>query len=134
MTDYITTSGTIHWDRAEPFIWLLSEYENEVFKNRIDQIKDKRKRPKIVSVTEDTVVENERELVRSNIITQNNFKDKLFQKKIAKVDKLKIKGDSKKYKRYLLTKIFKEDDSNLPKYKKIERATILAKLKVARQK
>ena len=36
MPDYITESGTIHWDRAEPFIWLLAEHENEVFKNRID--------------------------------------------------------------------------------------------------
>jgi 5'-3' exonuclease len=36
MSNYITESGTIHWDRAEPFIWLLSEHENEVFKNRID--------------------------------------------------------------------------------------------------
>jgi 5'-3' exonuclease len=78
MSDYITDSGTIHWDRAEPFIWLLSEYENDVFKSRIDQIKDKRKRPKIVSVTEDSLVDNERELVRSNLTTQNSFKDKLF--------------------------------------------------------
>ena len=30
--------------------------------------------------------------------------------------------------------MFREDDQNLPKYKKIERATILAKLKVARQR
>ena len=29
--------------------------------------------------------------------------------------------------------MFREDDQNLPKYKKIERATILAKLKLARQ-
>jgi 5'-3' exonuclease len=36
MQGYITDSGTIHWDRAEPFIWLLAEHENEVFKNRID--------------------------------------------------------------------------------------------------
>lgn len=78
MSDYITDSGTIHWDRAEPFIWLLAEYENDVFKNRLDQIKEKRKRPKMVTVTEDSVVENERELVRNNLTTQNSFKDKLF--------------------------------------------------------
>ena len=57
----------------------------------------------------------------------------MFQKKVAKVEKLKIKGETKKYKRYLLTKMFREDDSNLPKYKKIERATILAKLKLTRK-
>ena len=78
MSDYITDSGTIHWDRAEPFIWLLAEHENDVFKNRLDQIKEKRKRPKMVTVTEDSVVENERELVRNNLTTQNSFKDKLF--------------------------------------------------------
>ena len=71
--------------------------------------------------------------MRSNFNTQNNFKDKLFQKKVAKVEKLKIKGDTKKYKRYLLTKMFKEDVSNLPRYKKIERDTILAKIKLARK-
>lgn len=38
MNNYITDSGTIHWDRAEPFIWLLGEHEQEVFRNRIDQI------------------------------------------------------------------------------------------------
>ncbi len=27
MTNYITDQGTIHWDRAEPFIWLLAEHE-----------------------------------------------------------------------------------------------------------
>ena len=90
----------------------------------------------MISVTEESqgvAVEGERDLVRSNFSTQNNFKDKLFLKKVAKVEKLKIKGETKKYKRYILTKMFREDDQNLPKYKKIERATILAKLKLARQ-
>ena len=41
MQDYITDSGTVHWDRAEPFIWLLGEHENEVFKNRIDEMSSK---------------------------------------------------------------------------------------------
>lgn len=54
MSDYITDSGTIHWDRAEPFIWLLAEYENDVFKNRIDQIEDRRRKPKMISVTEES--------------------------------------------------------------------------------
>ena len=51
MQGYITDSGTIHWDRAEPFIWLLAEHENEVFKNRIDQIEDRRRAPRKVTVT-----------------------------------------------------------------------------------
>lgn len=38
MTNYITESGKIYWDRAEPFIRMLGESENESFKNRIDAI------------------------------------------------------------------------------------------------
>lgn len=49
--DYITENGTVHWDRAEPFIWLLAEHENDVFKNRIDQIEDRRRAPRKVTVT-----------------------------------------------------------------------------------
>ena len=28
MTDYITDNGTIHWDRAEPFIAILGNHEH----------------------------------------------------------------------------------------------------------
>jgi len=70
MSNYITESGTIHWDRAEPFIWLLSEHENEVFKNRIDQIEDRRRKPKTVSYSVEASLVMEggasRELVRTN--------------------------------------------------------------------
>lgn len=38
MENYITDNGTIHWDRAEPFMWVLGEHENETFKNRIDEM------------------------------------------------------------------------------------------------
>lgn len=31
MEDYITDSGTIHWDRAEKFIELLGAHEKQVF-------------------------------------------------------------------------------------------------------
>ena len=31
MTDYITHQGVIHWDRAEKFIQLLGEHEQDVF-------------------------------------------------------------------------------------------------------
>jgi len=39
MTDYITDSGVIHWDRAEKFIGLLGAHEATVFSDRIDEIK-----------------------------------------------------------------------------------------------
>lgn len=54
MTDYITDKGTIHWDRAEPFIMLLGEHENEVFKNRIDEMKKRRSGPRTVTISQDT--------------------------------------------------------------------------------
>jgi 5'-3' exoribonuclease 1 len=38
LEDYVTDSGVIHWDRAEKFIQVLASHENEVFKNRIDEI------------------------------------------------------------------------------------------------
>lgn len=36
MNDYITYSGTIYWDRAEPFIKMLGEHEHESFSNRMN--------------------------------------------------------------------------------------------------
>lgn len=42
MTDYITESGKIYWDRAEPFIRMLGEHENESFKKRIHSIEHAR--------------------------------------------------------------------------------------------
>jgi hypothetical protein len=62
-------------------------------------------------------------------VTQNAYKQQIFQKKVKKVEKLKIEGKTKHYKKYLYTKIFKEDENRLPKYKKAERANLLAKLK-----
>ena len=51
----------------------------------------------------------------------------MFQKKQAKVEKLKIEGKTKHYKKYLYSKLFKED--NLPQARKLERSNLLAKLK-----
>lgn len=44
MTDYITDQGTIHWDRAEPFIALLGSHEHEVFTNRVASLNENYKR------------------------------------------------------------------------------------------
>ena len=59
---YITENGTVHWDRAEPFIWLLAEHENDVFKSRIDQIEDRRRAPRKVTVSQETALMQSREL------------------------------------------------------------------------
>lgn len=42
MSDYITESGLIYWDRAEPFVKMLGMHENESFKNRINSIEHAR--------------------------------------------------------------------------------------------
>jgi 5'-3' exonuclease len=58
MENYITHNGTIYWDRAEPFIWLLGEHENETFKNRIDEMSHSYERKSsIISVSADTMAE-----------------------------------------------------------------------------
>ncbi len=38
MSDYITNAGKIYWDRAEPFIKMLGENENESFKKRMHSV------------------------------------------------------------------------------------------------
>lgn len=58
MENYITTDGTIHWDRAEPFIWLLGEHEVETFKNRIDEMSHKYERKEhVVSMSAEVMAE-----------------------------------------------------------------------------
>jgi 5'-3' exonuclease len=52
MTDYITESGKIYWDRAEPFIAMLGKHELEAFRNRIDSIRHARSE-RIVSFQSD---------------------------------------------------------------------------------
>jgi len=42
MTDYITEEGMINWARAEPFIRMLADHENESFKKRINNIEHAR--------------------------------------------------------------------------------------------
>jgi 5'-3' exonuclease len=133
MQGYITERGTIHWDRAEPFIWMLAEHEHEVFKNRIDEIENRRRAPRTTHVTQETALMQTRELQGKGTFTQNMFKQKVYEKKVAKVEKLKIDSKGKTYKKHLITKLFKEDEEQMPKYKKTERANRIAKLKALYQ-
>jgi len=72
-----------------------------------------------------------RDLQGKGQVLNNANKEKIFQKKKAKVEKLKIDNKSKTYKRRLISKVFAEDvdEKNLPKYKKTQRANLLAKLR-----
>jgi len=49
---------------------------------------------------------------------------------VAKIEKLKIENKSQSYKKNLITKLFREDETQLPKFKKVERANLLAKMKL----
>ena len=44
MDDYITFEGKIYWDRAEPFIVLLGQHEQETFRRRINEIGQQKER------------------------------------------------------------------------------------------
>ena len=43
MDNYITEAGTIHWNRAEPFIQMLGSHEHETFNSRIRNMRDNRR-------------------------------------------------------------------------------------------
>lgn len=108
MNDYITDKGEIHWDRAEPFVDLLGQHEHEVFSNRIDQINERRHETRTVSVQRDVA-----DLIKTggDVAPQNIYKEQIYQKKVAKVNKNKAKGEGKKYKKILLVKRFREDET-----------------------
>jgi len=111
MDDYITHQGVINWQRAEQLIWVLGEHEDEVYRDRLDSAKSERRKERIVSVTQDInpLVASASDRGNRDLQTFNFFKEKIYQKKVDKVAKLKAKGDGKKYKKFLITKMFKED-------------------------
>jgi len=55
-----------------------------------------------------------------SLTVNNAYKSQIYQKKVAKVNTLKLKGESKKYKRGLLGKLFKEDIEEATEQRKIE--------------
>lgn len=124
MDDYITDSGTIHWDRAEKFIELLGAHEKQVFQGRIDEIDYKRKdrnnrrgndMVKTVTVTAESQMLLEGEAGdgykdRSGGMMQNLYRNALHAKKVTKVQKYEVKQGGKKYKKYLISKKFREDE------------------------
>lgn len=128
MEGYITDKGTIHWGRAEQFIWQLANHEHEVFKNRIDEIENRKKAPRMVHVTQEAA--QTRELQGMGAVTQNAFREQIQKKKEAKVVKKIATKTDKAYKKHLISKLFKEDYNKMPKIKKTARDTHFAKLKL----
>ena len=98
MDDYITNSGTIHWDRAEKFIEVLAAHEKQVFQGRIDEIdyrnKDSRRGGNNRDLTKTVTVSAEAQMLlesetgtgeggleRTPSQIQSLYRDALFAKK-----------------------------------------------------
>ncbi len=60
----------------------------------------------------------------------NVFKEQIFNKKVQKVQKLTTKGETKKYKRYLIGKLFREDEFKMTNPRKKELQNTYAKYKL----
>lgn len=109
MNNYITESGKIFWDRAEPFIRMLGEHENESFKKRIHSI-ELAYRERIISFDPDfgktNTVVDKAQLIRQKI------KEKINDKKKKKILHLSQKNKAKQFKKFALLKRFEEDDLN----------------------
>ena len=132
LDDYVTDSGVIHWDRAEKFIQLLGAHESEVFANRIDQIDHRRTKDRTVTVSQEvsqmmgSAADQSR---RGDLAVFNVYKDQLFQKKKAKVEKLKVDNAGKRYKKHLIRKRFEEDgEGDGKRIPKQEKAALTKKL------
>ena len=66
---------------------------------------------------------------RGNLQAFNVYKDQIFQKKKAKVEKLATDNAGKRYKKHLIKKIFEEDaKGNKKKIPKQERIALTEKL------
>lgn len=93
MTDYITNQGTIHWDRAEPFIALLGSHEHEVFTNRVESLNENHKRY------------NQRQKGKNGKKPEKDVNE-LQQKKMQKCAQYFIDNTQKEHKKACLIKKF----------------------------
>jgi 5'-3' exonuclease len=111
MKDYITDSGVIHWDRAEPFIAILGKHEHEVFLNRVKSLDRKYQDSKSFVSFDDNFSKQLSHLTLNDKtrILQENLKAKIKEKKVSKCKGLFQRNQSKKYKKFILMKKFSED-------------------------
>lgn len=107
MSDYITEAGKIFWDRAEPFIRMLGQHENESFKRRIHSI-EHAKNDHIISF--DSEFSKASTKTDHATIIKQKIKEKLVEKKKKKILHLTAKQSDKAFKKYALLKRFEEDD------------------------
>ena len=111
MTDYITDQGTIHWNRAEPFIALLGHHEHEVYINRVKSLDQKYQDSKTFVTFDEgfTTQKGHMTLNDRTRMLQQSLQAKIREKKVDKCKKLFTKNQSKKYKKFVLLKKYTED-------------------------
>lgn len=108
MDDYITEAGKIYWDRAEPFVKMLGNHELTSFKMRIDSIKHARQEKIVSFQTEFAAIGDS--LDRKTLI-KNKIREKLNEKKVVKIFRLKEKKRDKTFKKFALLKRYEEDEA-----------------------
>ena len=109
MNDYITNAGLIHWDRAEPFINMLGEHENEAFANRMKSIQHAYQE-KIVSFSEEFA--GVKTTIDKAQVIKMKIREKLKEKKKVKILHMTKTRNHKHVKKYLLLKRFEDEDLN----------------------
>ena len=107
MSDYITESGKIYWDRAEPFIRMLGEHENESFKKRIHSIEHARNERLISFDPELNMMQTK---VDKATIIKQQIKEKLQENKHKKILHWTSRKQDKQQKKFMLLKRFEEDE------------------------
>lgn len=107
MSDYITEAGQVFWDRAEPFIRMLGQHENESFKQRIHSIEHAR-RERLISF--DPEFGQAASKADAAAMVKQKIREKLLEKKKRKILGLAAKHKDKAYKKYALLKRFEEDE------------------------
>eukprot|EP00347_Sterkiella_histriomuscorum_P002677 403367227 len=118
MDNYITESGTIYWDRAQPFIKMLGEHEHESFIERVNQMRQRGGgrggEQSIVSSSVREVQTTQTFIGKDGKIDRKREIQRLIQVKIQDKKRMKIvsmieKKKDKSYKKYITIKKYQED-------------------------
>jgi len=131
--DYITDSGIIHWDRAQPFISMLSQHEETVFMERMAKEKDTDKIMQEIAQTDPSLVQAFNSFRKAG--RPEKYSQKIYEKKVEKLNKVKAQKRDKKYKKIMMTKNFAEDAERRNKLmSKDEQKILVKKLTYLRKK
>ena len=111
LSDYITSRGTINWQRAETYIKMLAKHEKETYMKRIsEKAKEVDRDMEMVKESDPTFFKEFEALKHSRSALDAKVSAKLFEKKQKKTYEKKMKHQDKKYKKFLMTKKYVEDE------------------------